>query len=188
MVADHQGRRHQGGMKPSAPSAAAPGQFPPPTFMTGGDRCSPINGLPSPTVPRITMNETVPLHALFFRPPPSITPRTDSLCRVASTLRFSFRAISTVFVFSCASISASEHLLSSTRATFLASPCSLSSPSSPSLFPMRRFAAHLPCTPALVAVVAFGPHPSQKKQFPISASSLWPRLGAECPQGGAHND
>jgi hypothetical protein len=44
-------------------------------------------------------------HTLFLpRPPPSVTPRTDALCRVSSTLRVSFRAITLVFVFSSASV------------------------------------------------------------------------------------
>jgi hypothetical protein len=50
----------------------------------------------------MTMNGIV---SLFLpRPPPSITPRADALCCVATTLRLSFRAITVVFVFSRASV------------------------------------------------------------------------------------
>jgi hypothetical protein len=43
-------------------------------------------------------------HALFFRPPPSITASFDARRYTAATLRLSLRAITVVFVFSRASV------------------------------------------------------------------------------------
>jgi hypothetical protein len=45
-----------------------------------------------------------PLHALFFRPPPSITASFDARRYTAATLRLSLRAITVVFVCSRASV------------------------------------------------------------------------------------
>jgi hypothetical protein len=51
----------------------------------------------------VSPRERLGSHALFFRPPPSITASFDARRYTAATLRLSFRAMTVVFVFSRAS-------------------------------------------------------------------------------------